>query len=171
MIDVDIVGQLLPNWLTMAVQLCSTLLLFLVAKHFLWASVKNFLGKRSQRMQENLEASNQAKQSAEADRTQAREQLAAASGKAEEIVSAAVKEAKTQKESILKEADREAELARAKARDQIEAERREMYNSVQNEIVEVAMSAAAKLMENQDGVNLDRQAVDSFVKEASSHGK
>ena len=35
MIDVDIIGQLVPNPLTMVVQLCSTLVLFLLAKKFL----------------------------------------------------------------------------------------------------------------------------------------
>jgi len=35
MIDIDILGQLIPNPITMVVQLCSTLILFLVMKKFL----------------------------------------------------------------------------------------------------------------------------------------
>ena len=47
MIDVDITGQLIPNLLTVLVQLCSTLVLFLLAKKFLWKSVKNWLDART----------------------------------------------------------------------------------------------------------------------------
>ncbi len=36
MLEVDIIGQLIPNPLTMVVQLCSTAVLFLLAKKFLW---------------------------------------------------------------------------------------------------------------------------------------
>ena len=34
MIDIDVIGQLLPNPITMLTQLCSTLVLFLVIKKF-----------------------------------------------------------------------------------------------------------------------------------------
>ena len=39
MIDVDIVGQLIPNPITMLTQLLSTLILFLLMKKYLWSSV------------------------------------------------------------------------------------------------------------------------------------
>ena len=50
MIDIDIVEQLIPNPMTMLVQLCSTLVLFLLMKKFLWKSVKNFLDVRADKM-------------------------------------------------------------------------------------------------------------------------
>ena len=65
MINVDIVEQLVPNLLTMIVQLCSTLVLFLLMKKFLWPSVKKFLDKRADVMQEDLEASAQARKEAQ----------------------------------------------------------------------------------------------------------
>ena len=57
MIDIDILSQLIPNPITMVVQLCSTLVLFLLMKKFLWTSVQNFLGKRADKMQSDLEES------------------------------------------------------------------------------------------------------------------
>ena len=61
MIDIDIVEQLIPNPMTMLVQLCSTLVLFLLMKKFLWKSVKNFLDVRADKMQSDLAESEQAK--------------------------------------------------------------------------------------------------------------
>ena len=169
MIDVDIVGQLVPNPVTMLVQLCSTLVLFLLMKYFLWGSVKNFLGKRAEKLQSDLAESEQAKQAAFSDREKAAVQLSNASVKSEEIVSAAVKEAKTEKEAILQQAGREAEAARRRAQEQMAAERQEMYQSMQKEMVEVAMTAAEKLIRDKSNEDMDREAIDAFVKEVTGN--
>ena len=169
MIDVDIIGQLVPNPLTMVVQLCSTLVLFFLMKKFLWKSVKEFLDARSNKMQEDLSASEAAREAALQDRNQAKEELQHASERSEEIVSAAVKEAKNEKESILAQANKEADAARKKASEQIVIEREEMYRSMQKEMVEVALAAAGKLLEEKNGEDLDREAIDAFVKEATNN--
>ena len=56
MIDIDVIGQLLPNPITMLTQLCSTLVLFLVIKKFLWKSITGMLDRRAEKMQEELTA-------------------------------------------------------------------------------------------------------------------
>ena len=167
MIDVDIVGQLVPNPLTMLVQLCSTLILFLLMKKFLWASVKDFLAQRADKMQEDLTAQETARKEAETDRAEAARQLKTAGSKSEEIVAAAVKEAGSRKEEILTEANKEAELVKTKAREQMKQEREAMYSDMQKEMVEVALAAAGKLLSKENGEELDRQAIDAFVKEAT----
>jgi len=167
MIDIDIVEQLIPNPLTMLVQLCSTLVLFLLMKKFLWSSVKEFLQKRSDKMQEDLEAQEAARIAAESDRAAASQQLQQAGTRSEEIVAAAVKEAGSQRENILAEAGREADSVRKRAHEQIEQEREAMYSDMRREMVEVALSAASSILNGENAENLDRQAIDAFVKEAT----
>ena len=137
--EVNIVEQLFPNGLTVLTQLCSTLILFLIAKYFLWASVKSFLNARAEKMQEELALSQKAKEEALADRKVALEQLNTASTKSEEIVSAAIQQAKQEKKQILAQADKEAAAVKQRAQEQIEAERREMYASMKKEMVDVAL--------------------------------
>ena len=163
--EVNIVEQLFPNGLTVLTQLCSTLILFLIAKYFLWASVKSFLNARAEKMQEELALSQKAKEEALADRKVALEQLNTASTKSEEIVSAAIQQAKQEKKQILAQADKEAAAVKQRAQEQIEAERREMYASMKKEMVDVAFSAAGKLIGEQEAEKVDRQAIDAFVKE------
>ena len=134
--EVNIVEQLFPNVLTVLVQLCSTFVLFLIAKYFLWASVKSFLDARAEKIQEELVLSQQAKEEALADRRVALEQLNTASTKSDEIVSAAIQQAKQEKQQILAQADKEAAAVKQRAQEQIEAERREMYASMKKEMVE-----------------------------------
>ena len=167
MIDVDIVGQLIPNPVTMLVQLCSTLVLFLLMKKYLWSSVKEFLAKRGEKMQEDLTAGEQARLAAESDREAAALQLKNAGSRSEEIVAAAVKEAGSRKETILAEASKEADMVRKKAREQMQAERDAMYTDMQKEMVEVALAAAGKLLAKDSAEELDEKAIDAFVKEAT----
>lgn len=169
--EVNIVEQLFPNVLTVLVQLCSTFVLFLIAKYFLWASVQNFLDARAEKIQEELVLSQQAKEEALADRRVALEQLNTASTKSDEIVSAAIQQAKQEKQQILAQADKEAAAVKQRAQEQIEAERREMYASMKKEMVDVAFSAAGKLIGEHEGKKVDRQAIDAFVKEAVGDGE
>lgn len=167
MIDIDIVEQLIPNPMTMLVQLCSTLVLFLLMKKFLWKSVKNFLDVRADKMQSDLAESEQAKQDALTDRQKALEELQGASARGEKIVEAAVKQAKDEKESILLEAGKQADALRKKAQEQIESDRQQMYDGMSKEMVEVAMSAVEKLVDSKDTSDMDRKAIEEFVKDAS----
>ena len=68
MITIDVIGQLIPNPMTMLAQLCSTLVLFLFVKKFLWTSVTKFLDARSAAMQMDLKQRAEARKEAEADR-------------------------------------------------------------------------------------------------------
>ena len=167
MIDVDVYNQLVPNPLTMAVQLLSTFILFFIAYKLLWPACKKYLAARADKMQEDLDQSEAAKQAAIADRQKAHDQLAEASGKATDIVNAAVKQAKDEKAAILARASKEAEAEKKKAHEQIEAERQDMYRAMQKEMVEIAMAAAGKLIGTKDAEELDREAIDAFIKDTA----
>ncbi len=166
MIDIDIIGQLFPNPLTVVVQLCSTAVLFLIVRKFLWGTVTKFLDQRGEKLQEDLTAAEEAKTAALEDRTKALEQLHEASKKSEDIVGAAVKEAKSQKEQILQDAKGQAAATVKRAQEQIEAERQEMYKSMRTEMVNVALDAAEKLIGEKSDTEMDRDAVNAFVREA-----
>ena len=169
MIDIDILSQLIPNPITMVVQLCSTLVLFLLMKKFLWTSVQNFLGKRADKMQSDLEESEALKKASSVDREKASQELGEASNKSQQIVDAAIKEAKAQKDAILQEAQKEAQNTMQKAEDRINKQKIEMVASMQKEMVDIAMAATEKLIGSKSDAQMDKEAVDSFVKEATSN--
>ena len=164
MIDIDILSQLIPNPITMVVQLCSTLVLFLLMKKFLWTSVQNFLGKRADKMQSDLEESEALKKAASVDREKASQELGEASNKSQQIVDAAIKEAKAQKDVILQEAQKEAQNTMQKAEDRINKQKIEMVASMQKEMVDIAMAATEKLIGSKSDAQMDKEAVDSFVR-------
>lgn len=170
MIDIDVIGQLIPNPWTMLTQLCSTLVLFLCVKKFLWKSVQNMLKERSSKMQEELLLSEKAKKDAEEDRLVAKQELKAAQEKSQEMIEKATLEAKVVRDEIVSKAKSEADAQLVKARDQIEQEKVKMQSDMQREMVEIAMSAAEKLIASKTDEEADRKAVEAFVKEANSYG-
>ena len=171
MIDIDVIGQLLPNPITMLTQLCSTLVLFLVIKKFLWKSITSMLDRRAEKMQEELAASEQARQQAQQDRENARQELKEAVTRSQTMIEKATVEAKSVREEIVRKAKTEADDQIIRARGQIELERSQMQREIHREMVEVAMSAAEKLIGEKSIEAGDRQAVDQFVKEVSAYGQ
>lgn len=165
MIDIDILGQLVPNPITMVVQLCSTLVLFLLMKKFLWPSVQNYIGKRTEKMQSDIAESEALKKEAEIDRKKANDELQLASKKSEEIIASAVKEAKSEKETILLEANKQAQDELLKAKEKIEKDRLEMVQSMHDEMVDIALSATEKLIGEKSSTEMDKEAIDAFIKE------
>ena len=75
--DFDIQGVLFPNLLTMAVQLCSTLVLFLMCKKLLWKPAREILAKRKEKMNADLALSEQLKKEATVELDKAKENLEA----------------------------------------------------------------------------------------------
>ena len=171
MIDIDVIGQLLPNPITMLTQLCSTLVLFLIIKKFLWKSITNMLDRRAEKMQEELTASEQARQQALQDREDARLQLKEAVTRSHTIIEKATVEAKSVREEIVRKAKTEADDQIVRARGQNELERSQKQSEIHKEMVEVAMSAAEKLIGEKSNEASDRQAVDQFVKEVTAYGQ
>lgn len=171
MINIDIKGQLLPDPITMIAQLLSILVLFLIVKKYLWASIQNWLNKRAEKMQADMAASEKAKLDAQLDREKASTQLAAASQRSQSIVDAAVKQAKDEKETIIAQAKKQADAEVQKGKESVAAEREQMYKQMHDDIVNTAMDAAAALIGSQNSEDLDKQAVDAFVKEASGNGR
>ena len=171
MIEIDVIGQLLPNPITMLTQLCSTLVLFLVIQKFLWKSITGMLDRRAEKMQEELTASEQARQQAQQDRENARQELKEAVTRSQTMIEKATVEAKSVREEIVRKAKTEADDQIIRARGQIELERSQMQSEIHREMVEVAMSAAEKLIGEKSIEAGDRQAVDQFVKEVSAYGQ
>lgn len=161
----DILSQLIPNPLTMIAQLCCTFILFMLVRKFLWKSIKAYFAARSEKMHADMLESQQAKEAALEDRKQASLELQNAASKRQEIMDSAIKEAKQEKETILLEANQQAEAVRRKAEEQIVLEKQRMQESIKEEIVNVALLAAGKLLGDQNADTIDQNAISTLIKE------
>lgn len=161
----DIQGVLFPNWITMLVQLCSTLVLFLLCKKLLWKPARDILAKRRDKMNENLMSSQKLREDASAELDKAKEELEHARNRSGEIVESARKEAENLRAEIVNKANSEASAKLALTDKEIEQKERDAQDRIHDEMVDVAMAAVSKLMQDKATSSDDKKAIEDFIGE------
>lgn len=161
----DIQGVLFPNWITMLVQLCSTLVLFLLCKKLLWKPARDILAKRRDKMNENLMSSQKLREDASVELDKAKEELEHARNRSGEIVESARKEAENLRAEIVNKANSEASAKLALADKEIEQKERDAQDRIHDEMVDVAMAAVSKLMQDKAASSDDKKAIEDFIGE------
>ena len=161
----DIQGVLFPNWITMLVQLCSTLVLFLLCKKLLWKPARDILAKRRDKMNENLMSSQKLREDASVELDKAKEELEHARNRSGEIVESARKEAENLRAEIVNKANSEASAKLALADKEIEQKERDAQDRIHDEMVDVAMAAVSKLMQDKATSSDDKKAIEDFIVE------
>lgn len=161
----DIQGVLFPNWITMLVQFCSTLVLFLLCKKLLWKPARDILAKRRDKMNENLMSSQKLREDASVELDKAKEELEHARNRSGEIVESARKEAENLRAEIVNKANSEASAKLALADKEIEQKERDAQDRIHDEMVDVAMAAVSKLMSDKATTSDDKKAIEDFIGE------
>ena len=161
----DIQGVLFTNWITMLVQLCSTLVLFLLCKKLLWKPARDILAKRRDKMNENLMSSQKLREDASVELDKAKEELEHARNRSGEIVESARKEAENLRAEIVNKANSEASAKLALADKEIEQKERDAQDRIHDEMVDVAMAAVSKLMQDKATTSDDKKAIEDFIGE------
>ena len=145
--------------------LLNFLLLFYVAKKFLFVPVKNMIDSRQKEIDTMYADADAAKESALALETEYKARLAAAQETGENLVKEAMQRGKNREEEILRQANREADAIREKASQDIAREKKKALNDAKDEISSLAMEIAGKVV----GASMDdarqKQLVDSFLEE------
>lgn len=168
MLDIDILGSLIPDPITMLAQLMSTGVLLVLFKKYLWVPVSKFLEKRAEASQEALMDAGLAKAEAESMKEQAQQELQEAANKAQQIIDRSENEAKKIRMELLDKAQLQAQQKIEQADSQIELQRKEMKLGIHKEIVDVAMLASERLMRTKIDETFDRKAIEAFIEDVDN---
>lgn len=166
--NVDVQGALFPNVLTMLTQLLSTLIIFLAVKKFLWKPVKNILAKRSEKMQESLDSAFKQNEQATKNLEESKKELEEAKASSKEIIDSARIEATNLKNEIVADAKKQAQNKLDSAENKIEQRRNEVRDELHDEMVNVAMAAVSKLLEEKATSDDDQKALDKYINEVKN---
>ncbi len=145
--------------------LLNFLVLFFVAKKFLFVPVKKMIDARQQEIDDMYAQADKAKDSAFALENQYRAQLAAAQETGETIVKEAMARGKNREEEIVRQANREADAIREKAAADIAREKKKAVNAAKDEISSLAMEIAEKVVGATLDENRQQQLVERFLEE------
>ena len=153
------------NFWTALFVLLNTLALFAVAKKYLFGPVMKMIEDRQKEIDDLYDAADKAKSSADALESEYRLKLSAAAETSERMVKDAVARGQHREEEIIRQANRKADAIRSKAAADIAQEKKKAINDAKDEISEMAMAIAGKVvgrvLSGADQVSL----VDHFIDE------
>ena len=153
------------NFWTAFFVLMNTLAIFFVAKKFLFVPVKNMIDSRQKEIDAMYDAAGAAKESAQALENEYKEKLAQAQQTSDRMVKDAVARGQNRQDEIISQANAEARAILDKAAADIAQEKKKALNDAKNEISELAMAIAEKVVGRELNDVDQAKLVDEFINE------
>ncbi len=150
------------DW-TLIFQWGNLLILYLVIKKFLFGPIQNIIESREKEVQALYDAAEQAKNDAAAMKEEYSEHLANAKDEANEILKNANKKATVRGEEIIRDAQEKAAAIVARADVQIEMERKRAFEEVKQDISDIALLAASKVVERELSAEEHERLIGEFI--------
>lgn len=151
------------NFWTALVTLINFLVLFFVAKHFLIGPVLKLIQDRQNEIDGLYADANAAKADAEAKQAAYQIQLDDAQATSDRIVKEAVARGQAREEEIIRQANADAAAIMDKASADIALEKKKALNDAKDEISQIAMAIAGKVVGRELKAADQSQLVDAFI--------
>ena len=152
------VGEIIGNFILIA---GSFLLLVFLIKKFAWGNIIGILDQRAQKISDDIDGAEAARQEAE-DLAQKREEALA--GSREEA--ATIKEtAEKNKAGILANAAEEAGRLKAKANQEIAQNKAEAMSSIKGEVADLTVTLASKILSQELDKEAQSELIDRYIKQ------
>jgi len=153
------------NFWTALFILLNTLVIFFVAKKFLFGPVMKIIQDRQQEIDDMYTKAGEAENQAKALRSEYEEKFAAASDEAERLVKEATARGQKREEEIIRQANAEADAIRSKASADIAQEKKKAINEAKDEISVIALAIAGKVVGRELNGTDQSALVDQFIDE------
>ena len=153
------------NFWTALFVLLNTLLIFFVAKKFLFVPVMKIITDRQQEIDDMYAQAGSAKEEAEKLQSEYEALLSQTAATSERLVKEATVRAMGREEEIVRQANEWADAIRAKATAEIAQEKKKALNDAKDEISVIALAIAGKVVGRELDGEDQAKLVDSFIEE------
>ena len=153
------------NFWTALFVLLNTLLIFFVAKKFLYGPVMKIITERQQEIDGMYSDADEARNEAKALQSEYQQRLSVAQATSARMMQEAVARGQAKEEEILRQANAEAAAILDKATADIAQEKKKALNEAKDEISEIAMAIAGKVVGRELTADDQSKLVDSFIDE------
>jgi F-type H+-transporting ATPase subunit b len=154
-------GAIGIDWQVLLAQFVNFAILFGLLSVLLYKPMRRMLDERSNRIKESMEQAEQIKEQMAKSEEQVKLQLDTARREGQDILAQAAQMGERLKEEAKGEARQEAEVIVARARTEIERERDQAIDEVKREFVDLAITAAEKVVNE----SLDREKHRRLIEE------
>ena len=143
--------------------LANTIALFLVLKKFLWKPVLKMIDDRQKEIDTMYADAESAKADALAMEQEYTQKLSRAAETGERLVKEAQLRGQSREEEIIRQANAEADAIRKKAAADVDREKKKAINEAKNEISDIALVIAGKVVEKELTEASQAELVDRFI--------
>lgn len=157
-------GLVAIDWM-LAVQIANTLILFLVLRKILFKPVTAFMEKRENEVKSQFEAAALKKQEADQLISEYSHKIRNAEDEGKEIVKAAVQRGDKRMADIIKDAELKASEIREATQKELEQEKVKAINALKDEIADMAVLTASKVIHKDIDGNQHKALIDQFIQE------
>ncbi len=148
------------NW-DFVFQIINTIIIFLVLKKFLFKPVTEFMENRRKTIEDSIKVAENKNREVDGLKAEYQSKLDSIKEERNEMIKEASKRADQRGEEIIKKAELEAKKIIDKANLDIERERQKALNELKDQMSELVIMAASKIVEKE----LDKNQHDAMIKE------
>lgn len=153
------------NFWTALFILLNTLIIFFVARKYLFGPVMKIITDRQKEIDDMYTQAGNARDEAAKLQSEYEDKLSAAAATSERLVKEATVRAQSREEEIIRQANARAEAIRTKASADIAQEKKKAINDAKDEISVIALAIAGKVVERELDAQDQSKLVDSFIEE------
>ena len=156
------------NPATIVFTLINLLIIFLIFRFLLYKPVCKMLDKRKEMAAAEIDEARKAKEAAQKAEEEYTARLADAKAEASEIMKQATLRAQKREEEIVGEANKKAAEIRTKAEENIERDKQRALNEIKNEISDIVVMAAGKVVEKEISASDNEEIISKFLEEVGT---
>ncbi|HEX2882943.1 MAG TPA: F0F1 ATP synthase subunit B [Candidatus Limnocylindria bacterium] len=153
------------NWVSLGFQVVNFLLLLYLLNRLLFKPLLSRMDERAEKIREGLENAEAAARDRDLARAEREAAVTEARKEAADMLARANKIAEDTRNEILSDARTEAERVTAKARDEITAEKERAMAELREQVADLALAAAGKLVRSEMDAPTHRRLVEEFLAE------
>ena len=143
-------------------------IVLLILKKIAWGPILTALEEREKGIQSSIDRAHQAKDESEAILRKNKELLAKADAESDRIIREGRDFAEKLRADISQKAQSEAQKMIASAKEEIEQEKRRALDVLRNEVADLAVKGAEKIIKTNLDADIQKRIVDSMIQELST---
>lgn len=153
------------NSVTLIAQICNLFIQLLIVKIFFLDKIKAILDQRREAADKQITEAETAKSEALAIKKTYEQNMLEAKAKADDLLLTAQRTANSRSEEIISQAQQQAAQIKSKAAADIELEKKKAINEAKNEISDLAMAIAGKVVARELNAGDQADMIDRFIDE------
>ena len=153
------------DWSVLLTQIIGFLIVLAVLRKVAWGPILQKLDERRDKIADDVSSADRMRREAEELKEKYQEELRTIEGQARERIQLAVAEGQKVAEEIRAEARTEADRLREKTKADINQEYEKARAALHNDVVQMALGAAGKLVNEEMNADRQRKLVDDFLRE------